>query len=72
MGSTLKSTPKSTGSMEMSFALVEMLSSPKETATNPVRFSKLASNSCLNVRGSSCALAASTSEAGTLPPSIVV
>ena len=58
--------------MFMSSASVEMLESEKETATRPVRFSKLASNSCLNVLMSSWDLAASTSSFGTLPPSIVV
>ena len=71
-GSTLKSTPSKSGAMDMSSASVEMLESEKETATRPVRFSKLASNSCLNVLLSNWALAASTSSAGTLPPSIVV
>jgi len=58
--------------MDMSSASVEMLESEKETATRPVRFSKLASNSCLNVLVSSWDFAASTSSAGTLPPSMVV
>ena len=58
--------------MDMSSASVEMLESEKETATRPVRFSKLASNSCLNVLVSSWDFAASTSSIETLPPSMVV
>ena len=50
MGSTLKSTPRRMGIMDMSLAFVEIFSSENETATRPVRFSKLASNSWRNVR----------------------
>ena len=53
IGSTLKSTPRRRGITDMSLASVDMFSSENETATRPVRFSKLASNSWRNVRVSS-------------------
>ena len=38
------------GKTFISFASADIFISPKDTATKPVKFSKLASNSCLNVR----------------------
>ena len=72
IGSMLKSTPSSKGRTARSWTFLSTLSSEKLMATRPERFSKLASNSWRNVRASSCARAASISEAGTLSPSMVV
>ena len=72
MGDTLKSRPTSRGSTGISLISGAMLASLKLIATRPLRFSKLASNSCRKVRLSSCPRAASISSGGTLSPSIVV